>query len=153
MPALCFSCGGDPRGACGICSVFACSRHGSRDPHAPRWECVLCTSGSVVKSAAQISGLQLAEYGIAAVPGEPVEAYKHIANFLDRRPDYGWMKEHVAVVVDRANGRFDGNRLWNQLTPDGQGLVAMAIFLVSERAVPEAQLTGAMKELWMLWNV
>lgn len=163
MAAECFHCtvslqaafsdfGSEPLGVCRRCHVMCCGRHALRDPRVPEWVCCLCDINLLVTSAAiadrdrpapilsrqlgrsfllrQILFGSLAAY-LAARPGFP-----------DLHQTFEYDAASVKEAISSIPFNREGTALWNELTPDGQLLLAAAIQLailleVSNRDLPE----------------
>lgn len=143
---------GDALGVCDFCSVLACYGHGSRDPNAPRWECVLCTPSLLLASGAahQTNGAMV--YLPAAF--RSVTLYPSLRVFLEVRPDFAPLLQDISNHIEHVAERLDAPQvaqLWNSVTDEGRRLVTAAWLLAAELEIPPDYFVGTMRLLCELW--
>ena len=137
---------------CDFCSVLACHGHGSRDPHAPRWECVLCTPSLLLASGAahQTNGAMV--YLPAAFHSAAL--YPSLRAFLQARPEFAQTLEDVDNHIEHVSRRLDNRQvahLWESLTEEGRRLVIAAWLLATRLEIPTDHFWGTMRLLCEQW--
>ena len=170
MPTECYACHSgtgiipgtsatNVLGSCKICCILTCSRHAQRDPHYPRWICVLCDptllTGAAIATSENLANESILASLISSAIVQEGARYRSVEVFLEQRPAYREVVTDVEGVVESAPRIFTTNEtepFWFGLSREGQRLVAAAIILVQNLKIPEHALVEALRILMRVWR-
>lgn len=140
---------GDPLGVCLRCHVMACRGHAVRDPHYPRWICVVCVPNLLSASAARVEGstsVLALLFSSALLQDEGL--FPNLDAFIETYPEMQWVHEDLEGVLDAVTFRLRGTRtgaMWELLTPEGRRMVAAAIVIVRRLRIDPRELVEGLR--------
>ena len=152
---------GDALGTCGICSILICAAHGHRDPHLPRYTCVICDSSVLAASAVLTSDTDTHSANFAVVQLmsaallTEASAFTTLDQFTQGREDFRWIYDALDDILSRAPEAFTSefsSRFWNSLSSDGSYLLAAAIAIILRYRVRTEDLVLILQIIMREWR-
>ena len=135
------------------------SSHAQRDPHSPRWICVLCDptllTGAGIATSENLANESILASLISSAIVQEGARYRSVEVFLEQRPAYREVVRNVEGVVRSASRTFTTNEtepFWFGLSREGKCLVATAIILVQNLRIPEHTLVETLRILMRVWR-